>query len=68
MKCWKKKIKETFLFTDRNINDKNSFKTLMECIFASFMITCTCIKHLIVMALKFPNGFKCSQNDYTCTQ
>lgn len=30
----------------------------MECIFAAFMITCTCMKHLIVVALKFPNGLK----------
>lgn len=37
----------------------------MECIFAAFMITCTCMKHLIVVALKFPNGFKSSQNEYT---
>lgn len=36
----------------------------MECIFAAFMITCTCMKHLIVVALKFPNGFKSLQNEY----
>lgn len=40
----------------------------MECIFAAFMITCTCMKHLIVVALKFPNGFKTLQNEYIYTR
>lgn len=40
----------------------------MECIFAAFMITCTCMKHLIVVALKFPNGFKSLQNEYIYTR